>query len=68
MPVVLNGANEVAVDSFLNGHITFPQIPRLIEKAMAAHKPVELDSIEQIVATDLWARKEAKKELLKWLS
>jgi len=68
MPVVLNGANEVAVDSFLNGNITFPQIPRLIEKAMAAHKPVELDSIEQIVETDLWARKEAKKELLKWLS
>lgn len=68
MPVVLNGANEVAVDSFLNGNITFPQIPWLIEKTMAVHRPVDLDSIEQVVETDRWARMQAKKELLNLLS
>jgi 1-deoxy-D-xylulose-5-phosphate reductoisomerase len=68
MPVVLNGANEVAVDSFLKEKITFPQIPWLIEKTMTAHRTVELESIEQVVELDGWARMQAKKELLNLLS
>jgi 1-deoxy-D-xylulose-5-phosphate reductoisomerase len=64
MPVVLNGANEMAVDAFLNRKIAFPEIPWLIEKTMAAHRTVELESIDQALEVDRWARKQAKKELL----
>ncbi len=34
MPCVLNAANEVAVDAFLNGRIGFADIPRMAEQAM----------------------------------
>lgn len=34
MPCVMNAANEVAVEAFLNGRIGFMDIPRLIEQAM----------------------------------
>ena len=36
-PAALNAANEVAVELFLAGRITFPDIPRLIEAALARH-------------------------------
>lgn len=38
LPVVLNAANEVAVELFLQDRITFPAIPELIERAMNAHE------------------------------
>ena len=38
LPVVLNAANEVAVDLFLHGHIGFMDIPALIERALDAHE------------------------------
>ena len=63
MPAVLNGANEVAVYSFLRGEIGFLQIPVLVEKTMEAHKPFTIDSIESVMEADLWARDKAKKIL-----
>jgi len=65
MPTVLNGANEIAVDSFLNGKIGFLQIPVLIEKTMEVHKTFSIHSIEKVMEADSWARDTAKKELLK---
>ena len=59
MPAVLNGANEVAVESFLQGEIGFLQIPELIEKTMAAHTPFAMDGIEGVLEADAWARDEA---------
>ncbi len=59
MPAVLNGANEVAVDSFLKGEIGFLQIPELIEKTMEAHTPFPMDGIEGVLEADSWARQEA---------
>lgn len=38
MPTVLNAANEVAVNQFLNGRISFLMIEKLIEKALTQHK------------------------------
>ncbi len=35
-PVVLNAANEMAVEAFLAGCITFPMIPQVIEQALGA--------------------------------
>jgi len=59
MPAVLNGANEVAVESFLQGEIGFLQIPELIERTMEAHTPFATDGIEAVLEADSWARQEA---------
>jgi len=63
MPTVLNGANEIAVDAFLNHRIGFLQIPALIEKTMEAHESYSIGSIEEVMEADRWARETAKKEL-----
>jgi 1-deoxy-D-xylulose-5-phosphate reductoisomerase len=63
MPAVLNGANEIAVDAFLEGKIEFLKIPELIEKTMAAHQPRPIDNIEVVMETDQWARNRARMEL-----
>lgn len=64
MPCVLNGANEVFVDAFLNGTIGFTEIPELIEKTMNAHQVITDYTLEDVFSADLWAKNYAK-ELLK---
>ena len=59
MPAVLNGANEVAVELFLQGRIGFLQIPSLIEETMRAHTPFVIHSIEKVMEADAWARQRA---------
>ena len=56
LPVVLNAANEVAVERFLKGRISFTSIPRVIEATMDAHQPAEVCTIDEIRTLDLWAR------------
>lgn len=53
---VLNGANEVAVERFLRGEIGFYDIPRLVERAMAAVEPVQAPDLDAILAADRLAR------------
>lgn len=60
MPVVLNAANEVAVEAFLEGRITFPGIPALVRAVMQEHCTEEPDNLPGILRTDAWARKEAR--------
>jgi len=59
MPAVLNAANEVAVDAFVNGRSTFPQISDTVRRTLESHQPVFHPSLEQILAADAWARREA---------
>jgi len=66
MPAVLNGANEIAVHSFLKGEIKFLQIPLLIEKTLETHAPYPIDRIEKVTDADRWARETAGEILLKW--
>jgi 1-deoxy-D-xylulose-5-phosphate reductoisomerase len=61
MPAVLNAANEVAVQAFLNGSISFTGIPKIIKKIMRKHQPKKVRKISDIIQADLWARAEAKK-------
>ena len=68
MPAVLNGANEIAVESFLKGNIGFLDIPDLIEKTMASHKNHPIDSIETVMEVDRWARDTARAKLVKMIS
>ncbi len=59
MPAVLNAANEIAVQAFLEKRISFPEITALVEQAMQAclqNKILYADSIEDILAADSWAR------------
>ena len=60
MPAAMNGANEIAVESFLQGRIGFLQIPELIEKTMDAHQTFTLDTIEKVIEADGWARNKAR--------
>ena len=57
MPAVLNGANEIAVDAFLNKKIGYLDIPKLIEQTMEAHKTHPIDQIDSVMDADRWARK-----------
>lgn len=43
MPTVLNAANEIAVELFLNGKIKFLDIYSIIEEAMDSHQIINLD-------------------------
>lgn len=63
LPVVVNGADEVAVEAFLNHKISFLQISEIIKETMDAHKKngVKKDpSLEDILSKDLWSREFAK--------
>ena len=50
MPCVFNAANERAVRCFLNGEISFLEIPDMIEKYMNAHKVTEDPDLETIIS------------------
>jgi len=63
MPAVLNGANEVAVNAFLEGKIGFLEIPQLIEETMERHETFPLNSIDQAIEADQWAQSRAKEIL-----
>ncbi|MFP4127688.1 MAG: 1-deoxy-D-xylulose-5-phosphate reductoisomerase [Desulfonatronovibrio sp.] len=56
-PVVLNAANEICVEEFLAGHIGFMDIPALNSKALHAHYPREINSLEDILELDSATRK-----------
>jgi 1-deoxy-D-xylulose-5-phosphate reductoisomerase len=59
-PAVLNAADEVAVDAFLEGRISFPDISRVIATTLQAHELRKVDSLEAAMAADRWAREHAK--------
>ena len=52
MPCILNAANEVAVDAFLNNKIGFLDIPKLIEQSMQQIAFVAHPDYNQLVKTD----------------
>lgn len=56
-PIVLNAANEVAVDLFLKEKISFIDIEKIISQALEAHNPVEPSSLEEILEIDKEVRK-----------
>jgi 1-deoxy-D-xylulose-5-phosphate reductoisomerase len=60
LPVVLNAANEVAVEEFLDGKLGFMAIPRVIEKAMNAHDVSRVSSLQVVRNVDAWAREYAR--------
>jgi 1-deoxy-D-xylulose-5-phosphate reductoisomerase len=56
---VLNGANEIVVESFLKGEIKFLDIARNLERVLGEHKPIKSPCLEDILECDRWARQQA---------
>ncbi len=56
MPVVMNAANEVAVQLFSQDKIKFTEIWSIIEKTMDKHKLIENPTLDDILNADEWAR------------
>ncbi|MDB6109656.1 MAG: 1-deoxy-D-xylulose 5-phosphate reductoisomerase [Pedosphaera sp.] len=59
LPAVLNAANEIAVEAFVNRKVSFLQITEIVRQTMERHKNVSQPTLEQILEADLWARSEA---------
>lgn len=56
MPCILNAANEVVVEAFLNGKITFLQMPAIIEKAMQKVAFIEKPALDDLIQTNTETR------------
>jgi 1-deoxy-D-xylulose-5-phosphate reductoisomerase len=56
MPAVLNAANEVAVQAFLDETIAFLDIPAIIEATMTQHVPEPIMDADVALQADRWAR------------
>jgi 1-deoxy-D-xylulose-5-phosphate reductoisomerase len=60
LPAVLNAANEIAVEAFLENKISFTNIPEIIKKTMEKHMVVvPAPTLSDILEADRWARKAA---------
>ncbi|MFT5634312.1 MAG: 1-deoxy-D-xylulose-5-phosphate reductoisomerase, partial [Rubritalea sp.] len=56
LPAVLNAANEIAVDAFVNGKIGFTDIWRIVEQTMDAHVWNTGETLEALISADEDAR------------
>lgn len=65
MPAVLNAANEIAVQAFLDGKVRLDEIAALNREVMKDHDPIAADSLEAILNADEWARERAIMKLSK---
>ena len=60
LPVVLNAANEIAVEAFLDGKLGFTSIPVVIDLAMNGHAAESVSTLETVRRVDNWARTYAR--------
>ena len=63
MPCALNAANEVAVQAFLEGKVTFLGMSDLIEDCLTRTAHIKLPSIDDLIHTDETARRATKLNL-----
>jgi 1-deoxy-D-xylulose-5-phosphate reductoisomerase len=57
---VLNAADEVAVEAFQQGGLSFPEITILVDRVLREHTVVNEPGIDDIEAADRWARDKAR--------
>jgi len=60
---VLNAADEVAVQAFLDERIPFLRIPELIEQTLTGHEPFAIATLADVERADDWARRFATARL-----
>ncbi len=63
-PTILNAANEVAVQSFLDGHLPFMAISDVIENVLSGATINEATTLEEILVADEYARTAARIQLV----
>jgi 1-deoxy-D-xylulose-5-phosphate reductoisomerase len=56
MPTILNAANEIAVEAFLNGQVRFTDIPVIIERCMKKIEAKTADTLDIVLDADHQAR------------
>jgi 1-deoxy-D-xylulose-5-phosphate reductoisomerase len=61
---VLNAANEAAVGAFLDGSLSFLDIPRVCREVLDQHHYSERPSLAELNALDRWSRQ----EVLRWIT
>ena len=59
-PAVLNAANEVAVEAFLDGHLAFTRIPAVIEQTLSSVPWGEVATLEDVLSADTAGREAAR--------
>lgn len=65
-PTILNAANEVAVEMFINGMIKFNEITQVVEKVINEWKGNNKDvKLNEIIEADSWARDKANQIISK---
>jgi 1-deoxy-D-xylulose-5-phosphate reductoisomerase len=63
MPAILNAANEVAVQAFLDRQLNFLDIPRVIEGVITQMSAGAIGSLDDVLAADAEARHRAREAL-----
>lgn len=63
---ILNAANEIAVQAFLDQRIRFTQIPALIEWTLGTVTPTAADSLTAVLKSDTAARQAAEEQVQRW--
>ena len=62
-PAILNAANEVAVEAFLNRRIGFLEIAAIVEDTLIRYDPAAPDSVDAVLAIDAEARRLASERV-----
>jgi 1-deoxy-D-xylulose-5-phosphate reductoisomerase len=60
MPTILNAANEIAVEAFLNKRIGFLDISRIVERVLSQLGKQNADTLDEVIALDAIARRTAQ--------
>ncbi len=58
-PAVLNAANEIAVEAFLERRLPYTEIAVVIANTMECHGVGAVESLETVINADRWAREKA---------
>jgi 1-deoxy-D-xylulose-5-phosphate reductoisomerase len=65
-PAVLNAANEVCVEAFLEDALPFTEIPIQIERVLSRHRTIGHPTLEEILQADEWARQQVIQQIRKF--
>jgi 1-deoxy-D-xylulose-5-phosphate reductoisomerase len=60
-PAAFNAANEVAVEKFLGREISFPEIPSIINWAIAHHPYSKKPDLDAVLMVDTWTKEHARR-------
>lgn len=58
-PVALSSSNEVAVQAFIEGKISFMSIPKIVAGVLKKHDVEARPSLDDVIRVDAWAREQA---------